>query len=35
VIGWPQGWRCAPPPPAADGLDPIRSPVCWACRRSA
>jgi len=23
------GWRCAPPPPAADGLDPIRSPVCW------
>src|ERR1700682_2267515 len=30
MIGWPQGWRCAPLPPAADGLDPIRSPVFLA-----
>ena len=27
VIGLAQGWRYAPPPPAADGLDPVRSPV--------
>jgi hypothetical protein len=27
VYGRPQGWRCAPPPPAADGLDPVRPPV--------
>ncbi len=25
----------APPPAAADGLDPVRSPVCWLCMRSA
>jgi hypothetical protein len=29
-----QGWRYAPPPSAADGLDPVRSPVCWLCKRS-
>jgi hypothetical protein len=34
VIGRPQGWRCAPPPSAADGLDPVRSPVFWLCTRS-
>jgi hypothetical protein len=34
VIGRPQGWRCAPPPSAADGLDPVRSPVFWLCMRS-
>ena len=28
------GWRGAPPPSAADGLDPVRSPVCWLCKRS-
>ncbi|RXH05623.1 hypothetical protein EAV90_06745, partial [Bradyrhizobium vignae] len=25
----------APPPPAASGLDPVRSPVFRACKRSA
>src|SRR6266446_5454929 len=34
AIGRPQGWRCAPPPPAAYGLDPVRSPVSMACKRS-
>lgn len=29
-----QGWRDAPPPPAACGLDHARSPVCWLCKRS-
>src|SRR3977135_2577584 len=29
VIGRPQDWRCAPPPSAADGLDPVRSLVFW------
>ena len=31
VIGRPQGWRCAPPPSAADGLDPARSLVFEDC----
>jgi hypothetical protein len=32
--GRPQGWRCAPPPSAAGGLDPARSPVFRLCMRS-
>jgi hypothetical protein len=35
VYGRPQGWRCAPPPPAADGLDPVRPPVFRLGMRSA
>jgi len=35
VYGRPQGWRCAPPPPAADGLDPFRPPVFRLGMRSA
>ena len=35
VFGRPQGWRCAPPPPAADGLDPVRPPVFRLGMRSA
>jgi hypothetical protein len=34
VIGRAQGWRCAPPPPAAIGPDPVRSQVCWPFKRS-
>ena len=34
VLGRPQGWCYAPPPSAAGGLDPVRSPVCWLCKRS-
>src|SRR5260370_30348644 len=29
VIGRAQGWRYAPPPPAAAGLAPVRSPGFW------
>ena len=35
VFGRAQGWRCAPPPPAADGLDPVRPPVFRLGMRSA
>ena len=34
MIGRAQGWRDAPPPSAAGGLDHARSPVCWLCKRS-
>ncbi len=34
VIDRAQGWRVAPPPSAAGGLDHARSPVCWLCKRS-
>jgi len=37
VARWPAGLKAgagAPPPAAADGLDPVRSPVCWLCKRS-
>ena len=30
MTGRAQGWRDAPPPSAAGGLDHARSPVCWA-----
>ena len=35
VIGRAQGWRDAPPPPAAAGLDPVRSQVIGLGMRSA